>query len=90
MESYFYIEHTRKTCVTNYQLLNLRTESQSTKNCAISEKKSYGSHEHRSARPVLLREENRYVLTFVNFFVNSTRWHEEGAIIHLNSTIINL
>ena len=31
-------------------------------------------------------EENR--LCVCNFFVNSTRWHEEGAIIHLNSTII--
>ena len=30
----------------------------------------------------LLCEEN---LCVCNFFVNSTRWHEEGGIIHLNS-----
>ena len=54
----------------------------------LIKKKRYGLHQHhdRSVRPVLLCEGNRYVL--VNFFVNSTRWHDEGAIIHVNSAII--
>jgi len=61
-------------------------------NYAISEKKkSYGLHQHRSVRPVLtlLCEENCHVFVDFFFFINFTRWHEEGAIIHLKSTIIS-
>ena len=36
IESYFQIDHARKTCVTVY--LNLRTESQKYRNCTVSEK----------------------------------------------------
>ena len=52
--------------------LNLWTESQ-----------RYGKlreFQDISVRPVLLCEEHRYVL--VDIFMNLTRWHDEGAIIH--------
>jgi len=85
MENYFHIDHARKACVKTY--LILRNESQKYgKLRDFEDKNCYGLHRHSSVRPVLLCEEHRCV--FVDLFVNTTRWHEEGAIIHLNSTII--
>ena len=37
-------------------------------------KSSHGLHQHHSVGPVLLRKENHCV--FVDFFMNSTRWHQ--------------
>lgn len=63
-----------------------QTKSQKQRNHAISVKNRHVLDLHHSVRPALY-EEHHYVL--VDFLVtNLTGWHEEGAIIHLNSTTI--
>jgi len=85
MESYFHVVHVRKTCVTAY--LNLRTESQK---CG----KLHDFWEEVVMVYIDIVVLDQFVARRTSlrvsgfFFLNSTRWHEEGGIIHLNTTII--
>lgn len=86
MESCFHLDHARKTSVAVYLNYKHKLNHKSSENHAISVKNRHVLDLHHSVRPALY-EEHHYVL--VDFLVtNLTRWHEEGAIIHLNSTII--